>query len=365
MAARDLVRSGKANVCAFNPKTGHTGYHRAVQGDALSIGNTVSSLFALGADNINEKDRLGNTALTIAMRHGRFMTAEELLQYGARDGLAEALKKVKDRNWVSWLTPYLPRPKDDEFLAACAKGDVEQAKKLVRSEQASPLARDPLTGKTALHTAAEQNRIDVINMLVDLGLKPRHLTQYDQEGRTPLVLAAAGDGRAVRVLIDHGARVECPNARTGESALYIAVQNPDPNSLKILLEGGAGIDSETNNGDSPLRLALRTEGAITLITDTSTHDVLLHMTMLHRACYRGELEQVNNVLRSGDFKINAQDVWGMTALAWACYRGNMDLVLLLIEHGANPDIKDKGGRTPGQIAAQYHPEIAPLFNIQT
>jgi ankyrin repeat protein len=161
----------------------------------------VSSLFALGADNINEKDRLGNTALTIAMRHGRFMTAEELLQYGARDGLAEALKKVKDRNWVSWLTPYLPRPKDDEFLAACAKGDVEQAKKLVRSEQASPLARDPLTGKTALHTAAEQNRIDVINMLVDLGLKPRHLTQYDQEGRTPLVLAAAGDGRAVRVLM--------------------------------------------------------------------------------------------------------------------------------------------------------------------
>jgi hypothetical protein len=133
------------------------------------------------------------------------------------------------------------------------------------------------------------------------------------------------------------------------------------------LEGGAGLDSETNNGDSPLRLALRTEGAITLITDTflSTHDVPLRMTMLHRACYRGELEQVNNVLRSGDFKINAQDHWGMTALAWACYRGNMDLVLLLIEHGANPDIKDKGGRTPGQIAAQYHPEIAPLFNIQT
>jgi ankyrin repeat protein len=43
---------------------------------------------------------------------------------------------------------------------------------------------------------------------------------------------------------------------------------------------------------------------------------------------------------------NKQDADGQTPLFEACYAGNSETVLLLLEYGANPNVKDSDGNTP-------------------
>jgi len=55
---------------------------------------------------------------------------------------------------------------------------------------------------------------------------------------------------------------------------------------------------------------------------------------------------------------SAVDAKGGTALHWAAARGIKDVVLMLLEAGADPAAGDSKGRTPAEIAMSKHPEIA-------
>jgi ankyrin repeat protein len=44
--------------------------------------------------------------------------------------------------------------------------------------------------------------------------------------------------------------------------------------------------------------------------------------------------------------VDAKDVWGRTPLFWAVYFDLSDIVSLLLEHGADPYMRDQDGNTP-------------------
>jgi len=48
--------------------------------------------------------------------------------------------------------------------------------------------------------------------------------------------------------------------------------------------------------------------------------------------------------------INAADRFGMTALHHACAEGHVEVAVLLVQLGADPDRLDKEGQTPIQCA---------------
>jgi ankyrin repeat protein len=68
------------------------------------------------------------------------------------------------------------------------------------------------------------------------------------------------------------------------------------------------------------------------------------------ACARGALADVLAVVDGGAgegvFDINGQDVSGRTALLEAAWGGSADIVKVLLERGADPNIADKSGFTP-------------------
>jgi len=76
---------------------------------------------------------------------------------------------------------------------------------------------------------------------------------------------------------------------------------------------------------------------------------------IHRAASIGSTALVNlymfpNATQKAGSPINAADRFGMTPLHHACAEGHVEVAILLLELGADPDRLDKQGETPLQCA---------------
>lgn len=69
-------------------------------------------------------------------------------------------------------------------------------------------------------------------------------------------------------------------------------------------------------------------------------------TPLHKACWDGEDEKVQELLNTGDTaQVNAKDQWGRTPLWCAVNQGNLETVKILVENkNVKLDIKDSYGK---------------------
>ena len=86
-----------------------------------------------------------------------------------------------------------------------------------------------------------------------------------------------------------------------------------------------------------------------------------YVKMLHQYVRDHDIEKINEMLASGT-DINEKDWLGYAPLHWACYFGCNDLVTLLIDKGADPNLLSDTGRTCLEIAtAMDYGEIAELL----
>lgn len=69
-------------------------------------------------------------------------------------------------------------------------------------------------------------------------------------------------------------------------------------------------------------------------------------TPLHRAASKGVLPIVKLLIERNDVKINFKDAYGSTPLHLACEEDREQAALLLVEHGADIDAKDRDRQTP-------------------
>jgi len=84
---------------------------------------------------------------------------------------------------------------------------------------------------------------------------------------------------------------------------------------------------------------------------------------LYRAAVIGDLAEVKRLVVDCGANPNIQSaVDGGTPLHVAADRGYLRIVKFLLEHGANPNMKNNYGNTPLHFAATYgHPEVAELL----
>ncbi|KAI1065093.1 hypothetical protein LB507_001266 [Fusarium sp. FIESC RH6] len=81
------------------------------------------------------------------------------------------------------------------------------------------------------------------------------------------------------------------------------------------------------------------------------HDQLEERITIHykteviKAAEEGRLSDVEGCLRQGAY-IHAQDRYGETAIHYACENGHLEIVSLLLDHGASIKIIDSHGRSP-------------------
>ena len=168
-------------------------------------------------------------------------------------------------------------------------------------------------------------------------------------GDLPVVMLAAYYGkRAVaQTLIDHGATVDVFTAATLNKADRLAI---------LLKNDPDAVNRHSHDGWTPLALAahfgsreaaklLLTAGAdLAIRSKNATGNTPLH------AAVAGKRHEIVVLLVEAGADVNAQDADGWTPLNLAAHEGITETVGYLLANGADPSIPDNNGQTPAQTA---------------
>jgi ankyrin repeat protein len=259
-------------------------------------------------DNAQIKASTHNSGLTRAM-------------YAAHTGKINILNSLK-------LNPRTVNVKDKHGLTAFAHaihiGELESAKYLLtKGADINEVDRD---GNTVLNTVSVWDRIDIATFLIENGAD---VNKPDNLGNTPLYEACVNHSlEMVKLLLDKGANVNFTNAY-GQSPLMVC------NDIKIadlLIENGANEDLEDIDGETVISYAV----------NNNELTFYLSLPPFLRAVYIGNVDRVNKLLDEGADINQAYD--SFTGLILASKRiNNYDMIRLLLERGADPNIIDSMG----------------------
>ncbi len=245
------------------------------------------------------------------------------------------------------------------LVRACALGLDELALAMLQ-HGADARATDG-SGVTPLHAAAAECTPDVVVELLRLGADP---DARDAWQNTPLILAVrAGRLENVTALLAKNPDVNAPD-QNKQTPLLEAVARDDAPMVKALLQAGADPNGRDLRERSALTVAaslanrsvvpLLLEQGAALNTPSGGHDL-----PLREALRKGSLDDADALLRIGA-DVNATTAGGDKLLAEvagfhvsysAGTSGKHDLLEWLLRNGADPEGRDRRGRTALQITS--------------
>jgi len=214
-------------------------------------------------------------------------------------------------------------------------------------------------GFTAWHYAYNGGDSDIINLFHTNDAQELRMRMHYRalrgisKGNPEGVMAYLSGGGGINDLYTH---------RGKNSFLLEAVENGQEDIAERLIAKGADVNAQNRSGVRPLHEACF-KGSIRMagMLIGKGASVKVHSnngsTPLHKACYQREnLELISLLLHHGA-DINAVDKYFQaTPLNYSCYMrsgGNLAVVRLLVEKGANVNIPDKKGYTPLDYAVKY------------
>ncbi|CAL4905379.1 unnamed protein product [Urochloa decumbens] len=223
-------------------------------------------------------------------------------------------------------------------------------------------------GRTLLHLAAAEGRLDVCKFLVEAsGL---HVNATSAEGETPVLLAAEAEGKGnngtrglLRYLLDRGGDSAMPDAR-GSTPLHNAAEYGNCKAVKLLLFKGVPVDPLSHRG-TPLHLAAGYGHGqavkILLEHGADPNRVVNHVNSpLMAACHAHSLECMKLLVKAGA-DVNFRSLSGPAVLFLAVDDGLTEIVNFLLDVGADPNIHDEDGKSPIMLAAaQEHRELVEI-----
>jgi ankyrin repeat protein len=248
----------------------------------------------------------------------------------------------------------LPLVEDETPLnVACALGHLD----VVKALDSAGARRNVISswGMSALHFAAANGNLQVVEYLVSKPDVDKELHAFDMN--TALHLAcAAGRDQTVKVTIPIPRML-----RFLHTTHQVLLAVPENCCLQVLLRSRADKNALNSNGDTPISIAaffghdsivaqlVEHQGSIT--NSTTANSSALHFvhanedgyTPLMLAAAAGHIDVVQRLLRIRHKYYNAIDHLhhlsdsGQTALEIAADQGRYDMVYLLVREGANVD----------------------------
>ncbi len=266
--------------------------------------------------------------------------------------------------WSTWTcqAPYDDRsraPAVERLLLAGARHDVFTAAGLgatnvlaaLLSDSPSSLGARDARGRTPLHWAALADQVASVEFLVQRGAD---LGSADQDGNTPLHLALVRwPSAAVQTLLT----LKAPLERTNAMGLTpLALASYSEGAVSALLGAGALVNPAA--GDSPLFRAMQHElqrgiqGRFMQRSMPSPGATIPIQPQL-----MNELGPVKELLEGGA-KVEVRNPEGKSPLELACDAGALNLVELLVRHGARLDGTNVHG-APVWFGVLRHPASLP------
>jgi ankyrin repeat protein len=336
------------------PRT--TPLHEAAQhGDVAAIER------ALERQHVDQKDRLGQTALHAAAWAGAADAVRVLLAHGADvegvdDGSrATPLGSARNHDVAAALVEAGARIDPDAVTTstpltqACSNADVAQVRLLLdrgaRIDRAdrfrTPLeaansravvelllerGADARIGDVLVHVI-RRGELDLVARLLDLGAD---VNRPDGRAQTPLFHAAkapAGDA-IVDLLLARGARPDAPND-LDDTPLHMACGRTSIPVVERLLAAGASVRTRSQRGMTPLHWAA-------LATDRADDSAAV----------------IERLLAAGAGPVDARDQWGRTPLFMVVARGDAAAARVLVAAGARADVRNEDKLSPRMLAEE-------------
>jgi ankyrin repeat protein len=226
------------------------------------------------------------------------------------------------------------------LMWAAHHGDLELVERLIRAGADVTAVNE--FGASALLEAAAIGSAPIVDALLDAGADPN---SANQERETPLmVVARTGKVEAASRLIDAGADVNAKEEWGGQSALMWAAAQSQPEMVALLVANGAEVDA---------RGAIR-NWQRKVITEPRPKDMNRGgFTALLYAAREGCVECAKHLL-DGGADPNLADPERVTPLNLALMNLHFDFAVFMIEAGADVDRWDFFGRTPLYMAVDVN-----------
>jgi ankyrin repeat protein len=325
--------------------------------------------------DVNDRRADGSTPLQWAVYEGDVAEAKRLLDAGADVTLTNsygisAMSLAAEVAHTELLRLLLeagadadsPNPEGQTALMAVARTGNVEAARLLLDHGATVDARENWGGQTALMWASARRHPQMMALLVSAGADvdarsthrdyQRHVTaegrpkSLDNGGFTPLLYAARENCIAcVDVLLANGADIDLPDP-DGVSPLHLGIMNANWDLAKRLIEAGADVDQWDVYGEAPLFTAIglhtRVNGGRASIDPLNQTEgkAIVRMLLDHGANPNMQL-----FFRPANVR-GSTNTRGATPLIRAANGGDLEIVQLLLEHGADAALYTADRQTP-------------------
>jgi ankyrin repeat protein len=193
------------------------------------------------------------------------------------------------------------------------------------------------------YTALRANDLAGVNALLAGG---SDVNAKDERGVTPLMYAAwVGSADAMKLLLDRGAD---PNATSGAGSTALMFSVTEMAKVRLLIERGADVKKATPRGRTALVLAALSDRSADIVkllvasgADVKAVDAF-KVTALTAAAVGNDLDTIRVLVDAG-LDVNATDFFGATPLMYSAGHGNLEAVRLFLAKGANVNVVSNDG----------------------
>ena len=327
-----LLNSG-AKVNREN-KLATTALMRAAKSNNL---NGTKLLLDVGAE-INTKNAAGQTAINYAYKPE---VVQLLIDRGADYSIIDAVKVGNINDVTDFIAINGIDENDINLLATAITYNRNNITKLLIDE-GLVINLIPL--------AAKYKNTEIVELLINKGMSINDTYINNNNNTTALIEASSivGNIEIIKILLNAGADVNATESYLNKTALMMAIEYGDNDTIKLLIKSKADINHVDDTGNAPIDIAnkMNNTNIINLLIENGAPNDLA------RAIKYGVENKVEHLLDRSK-NIDALDHNGDTALTLAIKENNVKLVKLIINKKANVNLIS--------FINNYHDEYSPLM----